>query len=116
VRKLVAGSVWEEEGRRVELHGEQGAAALMGVGGGAPVGLGGDGRAEELRDVEKKLARGWVGGEEERRRGLRVEVARRRETAGDGVAERRGEEELGSEVRWWRGKNEIGPDEWLKRW
>ena len=56
-------------------------AAAMGVGGGAPVGLGGDGRAEELRDVEKKLARGWVGGEEERRRGLRVEVARRRATA-----------------------------------
>ena len=50
-------------------------AAAMGVGGGAPVGLGGDGRAEELRDVEKKLARGWVGGEEKRRRGLRVEVA-----------------------------------------
>ena len=48
-------------------------AAAMGIGGGGPVGLGGDGRAEELRDVEKKLARGWVGGEEERRRGLRVE-------------------------------------------
>ena len=49
-------------------------ATAMDVRGGAPVGLGGDGRAEELRDVEKKLARGWVGGEEERRRGLRVEV------------------------------------------
>jgi hypothetical protein len=34
-----------------------------------PVGLGGDGRAEELRNVEKKLARGLVGGEDERRRG-----------------------------------------------
>ena len=56
----------------------------MGVGGGAPVGLDGDGRAEELRDVEKKLARGWVGGEEERRKGLRMEVARRRATAGGG--------------------------------
>ena len=91
-------------------------AAAMGVGGGAPVGLCGDGQAEELRDIEKKLARGWVGGEEERRRGLHVEVARRRATAGGGVAERRGEEELGSEVRWWRGKNEIGLDGWLKRW
>jgi len=36
-------------------------ATAMDVRGGAPVGLGGDGRAEELRDVEKKLARGWVG-------------------------------------------------------
>ena len=42
----------------------------MGVGGGAPVGLGGDGRAEELRNVEKKLTWGLVGGENERRRGL----------------------------------------------
>ena len=80
------------------------------------MGLGGDGWAEELRDIEKKLARGWVGGEEEQRRGLHVEVARRRATAGGDVAERRGEEELGSEVRWWRGKNEIGLDGWLKRW
>ena len=88
----------------------------MDVRGGAPVGLGGDGRAEELRDIEKKLARGWVGGEEERRSGLRVEVARRRATAGGGVAERREEEELGSEVRWWRSENEIGLDGWLKRW
>ena len=112
----MGGSAWSGRGRRVELHGEQGAAALMGVGGGAPVGLGGDGRAEELRDVEKKLARGWVGGEEERRRGLRVEVTRQRATAGGGVAERRGEEELGSEVRWLRGENKIGLDGWLKRW
>ena len=38
-------------------------ATAMDVRGGAPVGLGGDGRAEELRDVEKKLARGRIGGE-----------------------------------------------------
>ena len=42
----------------------------MACGGGVPVGLGADGRAEELRNVEKKLARGLVGGEDERRRGL----------------------------------------------
>ena len=59
---------------------------------------------------------GWVGGEEERRRGLRVEVTRQRATEGGGVAERRGEEELGSEVRWLRGENKIGLDGWLKRW
>ena len=46
----------------------------MAHGDGVPVGLGGDGRAEELRNVEKKLARGLVGGEEERTRGLCVEV------------------------------------------
>ena len=62
----------------------------MARGGGVPVGLDGDGQAEELRNVEKKLARGLVGGEDERRRGLRVEVARRQATAGGGVAERRG--------------------------
>ena len=50
-------------------------AAAMACGGGVPVGLGADGRAEELRNVEKKLARGLVGGEDERRRGLHVEVA-----------------------------------------
>ena len=42
----------------------------MAHGDGVLVGLGGDGRAEELRNVEKKLARGLVGGEDERRRGL----------------------------------------------
>ena len=47
----------------------------MAHGDGVPVGLGGDDRAEELRNVEKKLVRGLVGGEDERRRGLRVEVA-----------------------------------------
>ena len=88
----------------------------MAHGNGVPVGLGGGGQAEELRDIEKKLARGWVGGEEERRRVLRVEVARRRATAGGGVAERREEWELGFEVRGWRGENEIGLDGWLKRW
>ena len=72
-------------------------AAAMGVGGGAPVGLGGDGWAEELRDIGKKLARGLFGGEKERRRGLRVEVARRQATAGGCVAEQQGEGELGSE-------------------
>ena len=41
----------------------------MARGGGVPVGLGGDGQAEELQNVEKKLARGLVGGEDERRRG-----------------------------------------------
>ena len=35
----------------------------MARGGGVPVGLDGDGQAEELRNVEKKLARGLVGGE-----------------------------------------------------
>ena len=42
----------------------------MAHGDGVPVGLGGDDRAEELRNVEKKLVRGLVGGEDERRRGL----------------------------------------------
>ena len=41
----------------------------MARGGGVPVGLGGDGWAEKLRNVEKKLASGLVGGEDERRRG-----------------------------------------------
>ena len=45
-----------------------------------------------------------------------MEVTRQRATAGGGVAERRGEEELGSEVRWLRGENKIGLDGWLKRW
>ena len=71
----------------------------MAHGDGVPVGLGGDDRAEELRNVEKKLARGLVGGEDERRRGLRVEVARRQATAGGGVAERRGKRERGSEFQ-----------------
>ena len=65
-------------------------AAAMACGGGVPVGLGGGGQAEELRNVEKKLSRDLVGGEDERRRGLRVEVARRQATAGGGVAERQG--------------------------
>ena len=112
-------TAWRRRGRGpvtpAGVSREQGAATLMGVGGGAPVGLGGDGRAEELRNVEKKLARGWVEGEEERS-GLRVEVARRRATVGGGVAERREEGELSSEVRGWRGENEIGLDGWLKRW
>ena len=65
-------------------------AAAMGVGGGAPVGLGGDGRAEELRNVEKKLARGLIGGEDERRRGLhgsrrRQWCLRRAERRGEGA-------------------------------
>ena len=72
-------------------------AAAMACGGGVPVGLDADGRAEELRNVEKKLARGLVGGEDERRRGLRVEVARRQATAGGCVDEQQGEGELGSE-------------------
>jgi hypothetical protein len=45
-----------------------------GRGGGIPAWLGDGGRAEELQDAERKLARGLVGGEEERTRGLRVEV------------------------------------------
>ena len=69
----------------------------MACGGGVPVGLDADGRDEELRNVVKKLARGLVGCEDERRRGLRVEVARRQATAGGCVAEQQGEGELGSE-------------------
>ena len=71
----------------------------MARGGDVPVGLGGNGRAEELRNIEKKLVRGLVGSEDERRRGLRVEVARRQATAGGGVAERRGKRGRGSEFR-----------------
>jgi len=72
----------------------------MACGGGVPVGLGGDDRAEELWNVEKKLVRGLVGGEDERGRGLRVEVARRQATAGGGVAQLSdGEKERGSEFR-----------------
>jgi len=67
-------SVGAEGGRRRGLHGEVGAAAALLTGGGVPAWLGDGGRAEELQDAERKLARGLVGGEEERTRGLRVEV------------------------------------------
>ena len=63
------GSVWTKGDRRWELRGSRATAAIGCRGGSVPVGLGGDGRAEELRNVEKKLDRGLDGGEDERRRG-----------------------------------------------
>ena len=57
------------EGRNDELDGELPAAATMAVAGGAQTDEGERERAEELQDAERKLARGLVGGEDERRRG-----------------------------------------------
>ena len=66
------------EGRNDELDGELSAAATMAAAGGAQTGEGKREWAEELQDAERILARGFVGGKEERRRAPRAAGERRR--------------------------------------
>ena len=63
-------------------------------------------RTEELQDADRILARGFVGGEEERRRGSTWRWPRRRATTGGGVAEQ-GSSALGSGARSGEAKSEL---------